>query len=705
MKPPSMIAAALAATSFAFAGPVTYPETKKGDVVEDHFGIKVADPYRWLEDANSSDTKAWVTEQNKLTQDYLSAIPERDWIRKRLTELWNYERYSAPERAGRHYIFSRNNGLQNQSVLYVADSLHGEPRVLLDPNTLSKDGTVALSGTSVSENGKLLAYSVSVGGSDWQEWRVRDIDTGKDLSDKIEWSKFSGAAWTKDGKGFYYSKYDAPKEGTALQQANYYQKLYFHRIGDAQTQDALIYERPDQKEWGIGGSETEDGRYLLLSIWKGTERQNLVFIKDLHEKNGKVKEVLDKWDAQYSYLGNNGSVFYFNTDKEAERGRIIAIDLHKPEASNWKTIVPEEKDALESASIVGDRLFTTYLKDAVSLVKEYDLKGNLIGEVKLPGIGTASGFGGRRKDHETFYTFTGFTSPATVYRYDLAAKKSEIFKQPKTAFDASLYEAKEVFYASKDGTKVPLFIVNKKGIKLDGQNPTLLYGYGGFNSPTTPFFSVRMATWMDMGGVLAVACIRGGGEYGKVWHDGGRLHNKQNCFDDFIAAGEYLIKEGYTSSAKLACHGGSNGGLLVGAVVDQRPDLWGAALPAVGVMDMLRFHKFTIGWAWTSDYGSPDNEADFKYILTYSPLYNVKPGTKYPAVLVTTGDHDDRVVPAHSYKFTAALQAAQSGDAPILIRVETSAGHGAGKPTAKAIEETVDQWAFLVKNLGITLKE
>jgi len=699
------LAATAVAVGAAASGPggVDVPVTKKVDLVEDHFGIKISDPYRWLEDANSEETKAWVQAENKATFAYLDTIPEREKIRKRLTELWNYERFGSPFKAGKHYFFSRNDGLQNQSVVYVADSLNGTPRVLMDPNKLSADGTVALNETSVSNDGKWYAYSISKGGSDWQEFYVRNVETGQDLPDKIEWAKFTGASWDKDDKGFYYSRYDAPKEGQALQQANYYQKLYYHRLNTPQAEDVLVYERPDQKEWGFGGMATEDGRYLLVSVSKGTDRENLIFYRDLRLKTNKWIELLNKWDASYNYLANNGSTFFFKTDKDAPRGKVVAIDLAHPDEKDWKTVVPETQEALEGASVVGDRLFCSYLKDATSSVKEFDLHGKLVREVGLPGLGTAGGFGGRRDDHETFYSFVGYTSPTTIYRYDLKKGASEVFKKPKVAFDADAYTTERVFYTSKDGTRVPLFLTYKKGLKKDGTNPTLLYGYGGFNIAITPFYSARMASWLEMGGVLAVANIRGGSEYGKAWHDGGRLQNKQNVFDDFIAAGEYLVNEKYTSPAKLACHGGSNGGLLVGAVVNQRPDLWGAALPAVGVMDMLRFHKFTIGWAWMSDYGDPEKEADFKTALAYSPLHNVKPGTKYPAVMITTGDHDDRVVPAHSFKYAAAMQAAQGGDKPILIRIETSAGHGAGKPTTKAIDETVDQWAFLVRNLGMQL--
>jgi prolyl oligopeptidase len=680
-----------------------YPESKRTDFKETLHGQVIADPYRWLENPDSPESKQWIEAQNKLTFGYLHAIPERSAIQKRLTKLWNYERYSLPSRIGGKYFWTRNDGLQAQNVLYVADSLSGKARVLLDPNKLSKDGTVALSGTSVSDDARFLAYSVSSGGSDWQEWRVRDIKTGKDLKDVVKWSKFSDASWDHEAKGFYYSRYDAPKSGKALQEQNYFHKLYYHRLGTAQTADKLVYERKDQKTWGFGGEVTEDGRYLVLTVWEGTNPTNRVFYFDLAKKAGKAVELLPTADASYGFLGNIGTKFYFLTDQGAPLSRVVAIDLKKPARKDWISVLPEAKEKLDGAALVGGKLTASYLRDAHSVAYVFDPNGKNRQEIKLPGLGTAGGFGGRMEDKETFYSFTSFNFAPTIFRYDLKSGKSSVFKQAKVDFNPADYVVRQVFYASKDGTKVPMFVVHRKGIKLDGTNPTQLYGYGGFRSSLTPWFSVSNLVWMEMGGVYAAACIRGGDEYGKTWHDAGRLKNKQNCFDDFIAAGEWLVDNGYTAKEKLAISGGSNGGLLVGACVNQRPDLFGAALPAVGVMDMLRFHKFTIGWAWVSDYGSPDKKDEFETLLAYSPLHNLKPGTNYPAVLITTGDHDDRVVPAHSFKYAAEIQRCQAGDKPVLIRIETRAGHGAGKPTAKQIEEVVDKWGFLVKNLGMRL--
>ncbi len=687
----------------AIAQKIEYPKAKKVEQIDDYHGVKVADPYRWLEDSNSPDTKAWIEAQNKITRAYLDAIKEREKIKARLMELWNYEKYSTPFKIGDKYFYLKNDGLQNQSVLYIADSLKDAGRVLLDPNKLSPDGTVALSGFAVSEDGRFLAYGLSSGGSDWQEWRVRDIETGKDLSDVIKWVKFSGVSWTKDGKGFFYSRYPETDEETKLAGQNFHHKLYYHQIGTPQSEDKLIYERPDQKEWGFGGVVTEDGNYLVINVWKGTDTRNLIFYKDLTNFDSKVVELISEFENDYIFLGNDGKIFYFTTDNNAPRRRIIAIDIEKSNKSNWREIVPQAAETIQNASIVGNYLIVSYLKDAYTQTKIYNLKGEFIREVKYPTIGTASGFNGRREDKETFYTFTSFAFPPTIYRYNLETGESELFRKPTIKFNADEIEVKQVFYNSKDGTRVPMFIVHKKGIKLDGNNPTLLYGYGGFNISLTPSFSGPRILWLEMGGVFAMPNIRGGGEYGDEWHKAGTKLKKQNVFDDFIAAAEWLIKNKYTSPQKLAISGGSNGGLLVGAVLNQRPDLFGAALPAVGVMDMLRFHKFTIGWAWISDYGSPDNPEEFKALYAYSPLHNIKKGTEYPAVLITTADHDDRVVPAHSFKYAATLQEAQAGSAPILIRIETRAGHGAGKPTSKQIEEQTDIYTFLVKNLGIKL--
>jgi prolyl oligopeptidase len=682
--------------------PFIYPQAAKTGQVDDYHGVKVADPYRWLEDPSSPASRAWIEAENKLTFGYLSEIPARERIKQRLTELWDYEKYQVPFKEGARYFYRKNDGLQNQSVLYTVTPLGGRPRVLLDPNTLSPDGTIALSEpVVVSDDGKLLAYGLSASGSDWQEWRVRDVETGKDLPDVLKWVKFSNASWTEDGKGLFYSRYDEPKESTKHQDANYYQKLYYHRVGTPQSEDVLVFERKDQKEWGFSGHVTEDGNYLIIHVWQGSAPRNRVFYKDLRARDGEVVELLNEYDAAYYFLGNEGPVFWFRTNLNAPRGRIIAIDTRSPERDTWKEIVPQAAETLEGANIVGDMFIASYLKDAYTQVKLFQLDGALVREVSFPGFGTAEGFEGKRKDRETFYSFTSFTTPTTIYRYDVATGRSTVFRKPKVDFRPASFETKQVFYTSKDGTRVPMFITHKKGLKLDGSNPTCLYGYGGFNVSLTPGFSVGILVWMEMGGVFAQPNLRGGGEYGEAWHQSGTKLKKQNVFDDFIAAAEWLIANKYTSPPRLAIHGGSNGGLLVGAVMTQRPELFGACLPAVGVMDMLRYHKFTIGWGWVPDYGSSDNPEEFKAIYAYSPLHNIKPGTAYPATLITTADHDDRVVPAHSFKFAAALQAAQGGPEPVLIRIETKAGHGAGKPTAKIIEEAADRWSFLVRELNM----
>jgi len=679
-----------------------YPQARRGDQVDDYHGTKVADPYRWLEDTDSADTHAWVEAENKLTFSYLDKIPYRQPIHERLTKLWNYERYTAPRQEGGRYFYDHNNGLQNQNVLLVAESLSAEPRLLLDPNLLSADGTIAVSDTAISDNGKLMAYGIATSGSDWNEWHVRDVDTGKDLPDDIKWVKFSGASWTKDNKGFYYSRYDEPK-GASMRDTNYFQKLYYHRLGTAQAEDKLIYERPDNKEMGFAGSVTDDGHYLIISVWQGTSPKNRLYYKDLTQNDSPVVKLLDDFDAQYQFIDNDGSVFWFQTDLDAPRGRVIAIDTRHPERSSWKTLVAQGADKLEFSSVVNNSFLLGYLKDARTEVRVHDLNGAFVRSVDLPGIGTAVGFGGKRKDKETFYAFTSFISPTTIYRYDPQAGKSTIFRQPKVDFEASRYETKQVFYNSKDGTRIPMFLTYKKGIKLDGQNPVLLYAYGGFDISLTPAFSVPDVVWLEMGGVYAQPNLRGGGEYGEEWHQAGMKLKKQNVFDDFISAAEWLVDNKYTSTPKLAIRGRSNGGLLIGACVTQRPDLFGVTLPEVGVMDMLRFHKFTIGWAWTSDYGSSDDPVEFKALYAYSPLHNLKPGTKYPPTLIATSDHDDRVVPGHSFKFAATMQADQAGPAPVLIRIETKAGHGAGKSITKLIDETADTWAFVTYNLGMEI--
>ena len=674
---------------------LTYPDSVKVDQIDDYHGTKVADPYRWLEEGNSAQTANWIAAQNSLTESFLKKIPAREKIRQRLTTLWNYERFGVPFTEGGRTFISRNDGLQNQAVLYVMADVNDAGRVLLDPNTLSSDGTVALAGLAVSPDGKYLAYGTASSGSDWNTWKVRDIDTGKDLPDTLEWVKFSDASWRKDSTGFFYSRYDAPNDASKLADTNYFQKLYFHRVGSPQNSDVLIVSRPDHKEWGFDGHVTEDGRYLIITISQGTERKSRIYFKDLTVLDSAVQPLLDDFDALYRFIDNDGPVFIFRTDKNAPRGRIVAIDTRSPAPSAWKELVAESAETLQSASIVGNRLLTQYLQDAHSQVKVFDLAGKLQHQVVLPGIGSVSGFDGKRTDTSTFYSYTSFTTPTTIYQYDIATNKSTMIRQPKTLFDPAAFEIHQVFYQSKDGTRVPMFIVHKKGSRLDGSNPTYLYGYGGFNISLTPTFSVANIAWLEMGGVLAIPNLRGGGEYGERWHQAGTKLNKQNVFDDFIAAAEWLIGHRYTSTPKLAIGGGSNGGLLVGAVMTQRPELFGAAVPAVGVMDMLRFHRFTIGWAWTSDYGSSDDAAQFKALYAYSPLHNLHASTCYPATMIVTADHDDRVVPAHSFKFAAALQAAQGGSAPVLIRIDTKAGHGAGKPTSKIIDEVADRWSFL----------
>jgi prolyl oligopeptidase len=688
--------------------PLSYPATRRVDHLDDYHGTKVLDPYRWLEDdvRTTPEVREWVTAENKVTEKFLESIPERAAIRKRLTELWNYEKYSAPSKHGGRYFFSKNDGLQNQSVLYVQDALDGPPRVLIDPNAWSKDGTVALSGMAISDNAKHLAYGVAEAGSDWNTWHVLDVASAKPLSDELKWVKFSGAAWTKDGKGFFYSRYDEPKPGAEFQSLNLNQKLMYHRLGTPQADDLLVYKRPDHPDWGFSAGVSEDGRYLVITIHVGTDHRYRITYRDLDEPLAMPVDLIDNFENEYSFIDNDGPVFYFKTDYQAPRCRVVAIDLRKPGREFWKEIIPEAKENLTSVTLVGNFFVADYLRDARTQVKLFAPDGTFVREIELPGLGTASGFGGRRIDTETFYTYSSFATPPSIYRYDLITGQSRLIRQIKVKFHPDDYVVEQVFVPSKDGTKVPVFITHKKGISLDGSHPTLLYGYGGFNIALTPTFSIIRVAWLEMGGVFAQANLRGGGEYGVDWHKAGTKLHKQSVFDDFIAAAEWLIAHKYTRPDKLAVQGGSNGGLLVGAVETQRPDLFGACLPAVGVMDMLRFQKFTAGRFWTDDYGSSDNPEEFKALSAYSPYHNLKPGTKYPATLVTTADTDDRVVPGHSFKFIAQLQYCQAGTAPVLARIETRAGHGAGKPTAKLIEEVADQWAFLVKTLNFkpTLK-
>jgi prolyl oligopeptidase len=688
--------------------PVQYPSTRRVEQADDYHGTRVADPYRWLEEEDAPEVAQWVEAQNAVTQRYLAALPARAGLKERLTKLWDYPKYSAPQRYGKKYFYYENPGLKNQSVLYVQDRPGAPGRVVIDPNTLSADGTVALTALDVTRDGKLAVYGTAQSGSDWQQFQVRDVARGRDLPDTLRWIKFSGASWTDDGKGFFYSRYAEPKAGEALTGVNRNQQLYYHRLGRAQRADVLVYERPDEPDWGFGATVTDDGQYAVINVWQGTDERNRVYVIDLQNPRrpkvtSPVVKMFDKFDASYEYVGNVEQTFYFRTNSGAPRGRIIAVNINDLRESDWRTIVPEGADALESARFVGGEIVATYLADAKSALRRFALDGTPRGEVALPGVGTVTEVAGRPGDKEFFYTFTTYLAPATVYRFNLARGTSAEYKRPTLAFDAARYETRQLFAKSKDGTRVPIFVTARKGVKLDGTNPTLLYSYGGFNVPMTPGFSPATLVWLEMGGVYAVANLRGGGEYGREWHEAGMFGRKQNVFDDFVAAAEHLVRQKYTTPARLAIQGGSNGGLLVGAAMTQRPELFGVALPSVGVMDMLRFHKFTIGWAWAAEYGSADKADEFKYLLAYSPLHNLKAGTRYPATLVTTADHDDRVVPGHSFKFAAALQSAQAKNGPpVLIRVDTKAGHGAGKPTAKRIEEIADVYAFAMENLGVT---
>lgn len=678
-----------------------YPKPKKVEQVDDYSGTKVADPYRWMEEY-SADTNAWIQAQNKVTDAYLSQIPERNTIKERLTKLWNYEKYSSPSKHGNNYFYYKNDGLQNQYVLFIAKSVDDPGKVFLDPNKLSNDGTVALSGLSFTDDGKLVAIGTAAAGSDMTEWRVMEVETGKYLDDKLEKRRQGISGWTNDNSGFFYSAFPKPNENTSLKDQNFYQKLYYHKLGTPTSQDVLIYERPDNKEYFVGGNVTDDGHYLIITVNQGTRPQNMVYYKDLQAKDGKVMPIVENLNNDYSFIDNIGTTFYFSTDLDATRKRVIAVDIAN--GNKITEIIPQAAETLGNVSLLNNQLVTNYLKDAYTQIRIYDLKGKFVRNVQLPGIGSAGGFGGKREDTETFYSYSSYNAPPTIFRYDMKNGKSTVFRQAKVDFNPADYEVKQVFYPSKDGTKIPMFLFYKKGIKLDGTNPTILYGYGGFNIPQTPGFSVSRLVWTQMGGVYAIANLRGGSEYGEKWHEDGMKLKKQNVFDDFAWAAKYLIAQKYTQPSKLAINGGSNGGLLVGATLNQYPELFGAAVPQVGVMDMLRFTKFTIGWAWTSDYGSPDKAEDFKALYAYSPLHNIKAGTKYPAVMVTTADHDDRVFPAHSFKYTATLQERNAGDRPILIRIEVNAGHGAGKPTAKQIQETTDIYGFLVKELGMKIQ-
>ena len=680
---------------------LVYPSTVKGAVKDTYFGTTIADPYRWLEDDNSEATKAWVNAQNAVTTTYLSTIPFRDKVKQRLSVLWNYPKYGSPRQEGEYYYFSKNDGLQNQSVLYRQKGLQGTPSVFLDPNRFSADGTVALAGLSFSKNARYVAYQISSSGSDWQEALIMDLNTGTLIDDTIRYIKFSGITWQGD-EGFYYSRYPVPDASSKLSKQNQFHKVYFHAVGTQQDRDALIYEDNDHPLRNVGADLTEDGRFLIVSTTEGTSGNEL-WVKDLTKGATAFSRLVEGFKTEPEIVDHNGKGWLIvKTNQDAPNYKVVLIDPARPAVADWKTIIAEKNEVLQSVGTGGGYLFCSYLKDASTKVYQYTYDGKLVREIQLPGIGTASGFGGKRNQSSFFYTFTSYTYPPTIFSYDIATGISTVFRKTETAFDSEAYETRQVFFTSKDGTKVPMFITGKKGFQLNGANPVLLYGYGGFNIAQTPGFSISNAFWLEQGGLYVVVNLRGGSEYGEAWHQGGMLSNKQNVFDDFIGAAEYLIANNYTNKNLLAIRGGSNGGLLVGACMTQRPDLFKVALPAVGVLDMLRYHLFTIGWAWAVEYGRSDKADQFNYLIKYSPLHQLKDGVSYPATLVTTADHDDRVVPAHSFKFAARLQEAHRGAAPVLIRIETKAGHGAGKPTSKQIEEAADIWSFVMQNMALT---
>ncbi|MFO8129075.1 MAG: prolyl oligopeptidase family serine peptidase [Bacteroidales bacterium] len=681
---------------------IEYPVTKKADSVNVYYGIEVKDPYRWLEDDDSEETMAWVRAQNAVTNEYLGQIPYRDQIKERLTSIWDYPKYGLPRREGNHYIFSKNDGLQDQSVMYIQEGLEGEPEVLLDPNKLSEDGTVALTGSSVSHNGEYLAYQISRGGSDWNEIYIKDIETGKDLEDHLKWIKFSGISW-KD-HGFYYSRYDEPEQGEALSDVNEYHKVYYHKAGTPQSDDRLVYKNDAHPLRNYYVQTTEDERFLILYESESTSG-NALYFKDLEKKGSDFIPVVQDFEHDFSVIDNSGDHLLVLTNDEAPKKKVISINTNKPGKENWETLIPEKEEVLQSVSLAGGRIVANYMKDANSKVCIHALDGKYLHDLELPTLGTLAGFSSKMKDDVAFYGFTSFIYPTTIFQYHVKENRASIFRKPEISFDAEEYEVNQIFYESKDGTEVPMFIVHKKGLPMDGNNPALLYGYGGFNISITPSFSINRLIFLENGGIYVTANLRGGGEYGEEWHEAGTKLQKQNVFDDFISAAEYLVENNYTSPDKLAIMGGSNGGLLVGACMTQRPDLFKVALPFVGVMDMLRYHKFTIGWAWATDYGtSEDDSTMFRYLLGYSPLHNIEEGVSYPATLAFTADHDDRVVPAHTFKFMATLQERNDGPNPILLRIDTKAGHGAGKPTSKIIEEYTDMWAFTFYNLGMEME-
>ncbi|MBL4657869.1 MAG: S9 family peptidase [Flavobacteriales bacterium] len=693
----SLIALLIAAP--AFAQKLTYPTAKKVDQIDDYHGVKVADPYRWLEDDRSDETGLWVKEQNEVTQSYLEQIPFRDEIKERLTEIWNYPKTGAPFKAGPYYFFYKNSGVQNQSVLYYQKGIDAEPEVLLDPNKLSEDGTAALSSFVVSKDGTKAVYGVSIAGSDWTEFHVMDLASKEKLHDHLKWIKFSSASWA--GDGFYYSRYDAPKKGKEFTTKNEYHKVYYHKIGDIQDQDKLIYQDTEHPLRNFYADVTEDENFLIIYGSEGTSGSSLYY-RDLRVSDNDFRVIDEGFKYTYNVIDHSDGRFLIKTNRQAPRMRLVTVDLQNTDTTNWEDVIPEAKEVLSGITLAGGQIIAQYIRDAISVAYVYEMNGEKSGEIELAGLGTMSGLSGKKTDSLAFYQFGSFTDPGTVYKYNMNSGESTVHTTTKTSFDLSDYETIQTFYPSKDGTEIPMFIVHKKGLVQDGKNPTLLYGYGGFDISIMPRFSLFNTIFLENGGVYVVANIRGGGEYGEKWHNAGTKLNKQNVFDDFIAAAEYLITTNYTNSSKLAISGRSNGGLLVGACMTQRPELFKVAFPAVGVMDMLRFHNFTIGWAWTGDYGSSDNPDEFRYLLGYSPLHNLKKGTSYPATMVTTADHDDRVVPAHSFKFLATLQEMHGGDTPVLGRIEVDAGHGAGKPVSKRIEENTDLLSFLFYNLEMT---
>ncbi len=681
---------------------LNYPVARKVETVDDYFGTKIADPYRWLENDTSRETAAWVKAENDVTNGYLAGIPFREKIRERLTRMWNFARYSVPFRQGPYYFYFKNDGLQNQSVLFVRQGLDGEPRVLLDPNKLSADGTIALAGESVSHDGKLMAYTIARSGSDWNEIHVMEVASGKLLDDTLRWVKFSGMSWQKDG--FYYSRYDAPVSGSGFSKKNEFHKVYYHKVGTSQQDDRLVYQNLKFPQRNYGTSVTQDERFLILYESESTSG-TAIYYRDLTREKMPFVQLVTGFDYEYGVVDNLGEKLLVVTNYRAPKKKLILMDPANPDPRKWKTIIPERDDVLESAEFAGNLIVSQYMQNAASKAYIYTTEGKFLHEMNLPGIGTLAGFSGKKDDNTAFYGYSSFIFPLTIFRYDVEKNTSMVYNRPKIDFDPEKYEVKQVFYSGKDRTTIPMFIVHKKGIELTGNNPLLLYGYGGFNISLTPNFAVSRLLFLENGGTYVVANIRGGGEFGEDWHKAGTKENKQNVFNDFIAAAEYLIEEKYTSPAHLAIMGGSNGGLLVGACMTQRPDLFRVAIPQVGVMDMLRYHKFTIGWAWASDYGTSETREGFGYLVKYSPLHNLKEKVSYPATLAFTADHDDRVVPAHTFKFMATLQASQEGTNPVLVRIETKAGHGAGKPVSKQIDETTDLWSFIFFNLGMKYNE